>query len=126
MDEQIKGQMNVDECIRVAERGLDGKGKRRPRMVNPEPRISDLDEFQQARARIALAQMKAGVIETPKLRCGKCASIAVVRGEVDNKLTCLQCGADTEIAAAHRVRRQEIRRFIYEIGRGERPLRVRR
>jgi len=118
--------MDVDECIEVAERGLDGKSpaggtRRRPRLVQSPPRLSDLDEFQQTRCRIAMRQMEAGIIEMPKLRCGKCASIATVR-EVDTKLTCLQCGADTDVRDAHRVRRQEIVRFIYEIGRGERPL----
>jgi hypothetical protein len=95
--------------------------------IDKPPSIEDLTPAQRLVALQALRDMNTGKIETPRLRCGKCSTTAVVTdGENRRMLRCMSCGALTDTEAAHRIRRQEIRRLIYEIGRGEGRVFVRR
>jgi len=94
--------------------------------VDPAPLLAQLTPAQQLRALQAFLELREGKIEMPHLRCQKCAGIAVLPTDDDKVLSCASCGATTLREDAHLRRRQEVARLIFEIGRGEGRVRVRR
>jgi len=94
--------------------------------VEGVPLMMDLTPAQKLRAVQAYKDLREGRIEMPPLRCHKCAGRAVENQHPPNTLTCVSCGALTMRAEAHLRRRQEVARLIFEIGRGEGRVNVRR
>jgi len=94
--------------------------------IEPAPLLAQLTPAQRLRAVQAFRDLRDGRIEMPHLRCQKCAGSALLPTDDDEVLSCASCGAHTSREDAHLRRRQEVARLIFEIGRGEDRVRVRR
>jgi hypothetical protein len=86
-----------------------------------------LTAAEKVRVAQAVMDMRAGRLQAPPERCGLCRGTALTQDpEFSNKVLCQSCGRSSDKDRIKVVREQEIRRVLFEIGKGSGNVRLRR